>query len=56
MINSSGVIAVVDNNLVWMFQPGAQGLCAFVALFLNIVAAEYCMVQNPATKMLRLQY
>jgi len=25
VINSSGVIAVVDNNnLVWVFQPGAQ--------------------------------
>ena len=37
MLNSSGVIAVVDNNLVWVFQPGAQCLCAFVAL-----SFEYC--------------
>jgi len=64
VIISSVVIAVVDNvNLVWVFQPGAQKdmfvlewmfTCFCSSFLLNINDAEYCMVQNPATKMLRL--
>jgi len=59
VINSSGVIAVVD----CVFQPGAQkdmfvlewmSTCFCSSFLLNINDAEYCMVQNPATKMLRL--
>jgi len=52
---SSGVIAVVDNdNLVSVFQPGAQKdmfvlewmfTCFCSSFVLNINDAEYCMMQ-----------